>query len=492
MGKELKLEIKYHPNQSKIFFESDARYKIIAKGRRFGLTRGFANYVMEQMIEGVTPVLWVDTIYGNIERYVERYFMPVLRTIPKEYYKYRANRNDLKIGKSICDFRSADKPENIEGFGYALIVINEAGIVLKNRRLWTESIMPMIMDFKAKVLIGGTPKGKSLKKTNEKHLFYELFKKCETGKNTPLLSPDRESNTALLFPDRESNTPLLYPSQEGNMQWIAFNFSSYDNPYIEKSEIDNLVMEISPMLRDQEVFGKFIDKESKGVIDSSWWKYFERESLLEKRISGITQSWDTGFKDGEGNDYSVCTTWKTADDGYYLIDMWRGRVEFPELKKQSIRLYELFRPNEILIEDKASGQSLIQELQRETRLPIKAVKVDKDKIARVHAITPLIEAGKVKLPINESWVKYLVNECEDFPDGEFDDVVDSVSQFLNYCKTSNREVSGEIRVGDKQRTMERLRRKVRRASPLTPLRRRGGKVQASSLSLPLRGRGYYK
>ena len=95
MVKELKLEIKYHPNQSKIFFESDARYKIIAKGRRFGLTRGFANYVMEQVIEGVTPVLWVDTIYGNIERYVERYFMPVLRTIPKEYYKYRANRNDL-------------------------------------------------------------------------------------------------------------------------------------------------------------------------------------------------------------------------------------------------------------------------------------------------------------------------------------------------------------------------------------------------------------
>ena len=470
MVKELKLEIKYHPNQSKIFFESDARYKIIAKGRRFGLTRGFANYVMEQMIEGVTPVLWVDTIYGNIERYVERYFMPVLRTIPKEYYKYRANRNDLKIGKSICDFRSADKPENIEGFGYALIVINEAGIVLKNRRLWTESIMPMIMDFKARVLIGGTPKGKSLKKTNEKHLFYELFQKCETtdGKGETAM------NTPLLLPDQESNTPLVFPSQEGNLQWAAFNFSSYDNPYIEKSEIDNLVMEISPMLRDQEVFGKFIDKESKGVIDSSWWKYYERANVLEKRISAITQSWDTGFKDGEGNDYSVCTTWKIADDGYYLIDMWRGRVEFPELKKQSIRLYELFRPNEILIEDKASGQSLIQELQRETRLPIKAVKVDKDKTARVHAITPLIEAGKVKLPIGESWVKELVNECEDFPDGEFDDVVDSVSQFLNYCKTSNRAVSSEIRVVDKQRTMERLRRRIRRAS---------------SLYLPQRGRG---
>ena len=83
-------------NQLKIFYESDARYKIVAKGRRFGLTRGFANYAIENMLEGVSPVLWVDTIYGNIERYVERYFLPVLNDLPKNLWKYRSNRNDLK------------------------------------------------------------------------------------------------------------------------------------------------------------------------------------------------------------------------------------------------------------------------------------------------------------------------------------------------------------------------------------------------------------
>ena len=142
------------------------RFKVIAKGRRFGLTRGFANYVIEQMLNDVSPILWVDTIYGNIERYVERYFVPVLKGLPRNYWKYRGNRNELRIGKSVCDFRSADNPENIEGFGYALIVVNEAGIVLKNRSLWNESILPMILDYKANVLIGGTPKGKSVK-TNE-------------------------------------------------------------------------------------------------------------------------------------------------------------------------------------------------------------------------------------------------------------------------------------------------------------------------------------
>ena len=407
--RELELNIEYHSNQNRILFESDARFKVIAKGRRFGLTKGFANYIIEEMLDGVSPVLWVDTVYGNIERYVERYFIPVLKKLPKGLWKYRTNRNDLKIGNSVCDFRSADNPENIEGFGYALIVINEAGIVLKNRNLWSESILPMILDHKAKVLIGGTPKGKRVKKSKEKHLFYELFQKA---------------------PPRPSGTPLL--RKEGNNKdWESFNFSSYDNPLLDAKEIDELVKEISPVLRDQEIFGKFVDAETAGIIKSEWWTYYENESdLFTQRVYKKVQSWDTAFKKNQENDYSVCTTWLVAQNGYYLIDMWRGRVEFPELKKKVVELYERDKPNEILIEDKASGQSLIQELQRNTRLPVKVIKVESDKISRVHSVTPLIEVGKVILPKQKHWVKTFIDECEEFPNGEFDDIVDTMSQFL--------------------------------------------------------------
>ena len=404
--KEIELNIEYHKNQEKIFFGSNARFKVIAKGRRFGLTKGIANYIIEEMLEGTTPILWVDTVYGNIERYVERYFMPVLKQIPKGLWKYRTNRNDLKIGNSVCDFRSADNPENIEGFGYALIVINEAGIVLKNRSLWTESIMPMILDYKARVIIGGTPKGKRIKKTNEKHLFYELFEKSKT---------------------------YLHNEKDRNKKdWEAFNFTSYDNPLLDKKEIDELVKEISPVLRDQEIYGKFVDAESKGIIKPEWWRYYEtgRELYNNKNIYKKVQSWDTAFKKNQENDYSVCTTWIKSQNGYYLIDMWRERVEFPELKKKVVELYERDKPNEILIEDKASGQSLIQELQRNTRLPVKVIKVDTDKISRVHSITPLIEAGKVIIPENVHWIKIFTDECEEFPNGEYDDIVDSMSQFL--------------------------------------------------------------
>jgi predicted phage terminase large subunit-like protein len=414
MKKQISLNIPYHDKQKEIF-NSEARFKVIAKGRRFGLTRGFANYVIEQMLNDVSPILWVDTIYGNIERYVERYFVPVLKGLPRNYWKYRGNRNELRIGKSVCDFRSADNPENIEGFGYALIVVNEAGIVLKNRSLWNESILPMILDYKANVLIGGTPKGKSVKRTNEKHLFYELFERGKTKDER-----------------RES-------------EWQSFNFSSYDNPLLDPNDIDELVKQISPALRDQEIYGKFIDKESSGIIKNNWWKHYENENeIYRQQVFKKVQSWDTAFKKNQENDYSVCTTWVYTNTGFYLIDVWRGRVEFPELKRKVIELAKLHSVNEILIEDKASGQSLIQELQRNTILPIKPIKVENDKIARVHSVTPIIEAGKVYLPKDAHWLKGFLDEMEEFPNGEFDDTVDSVSQFLNAMKVTKAPDVSEV------------------------------------------------
>lgn len=420
MKKLIGLDIAYHDKQREIF-DAPERFKVIAKGRRFGLTRGFANYVIEQMLNDITPILWVDTIYGNIERYVERYFVPVLKGLPKNYWKYRGNRNELRIGKSVCDFRSADNPENIEGFGYALIVVNEAGIVLKNRSLWNESILPMILDYKANVLIGGTPKGKNVKRASEKHLFYELF-------------------------ERGKNTPLYFPSQEGiSSEWRSFNYSSYDNPLLDKNDIDELVKQISPALRDQEIYGKFVDKESSVIIKNSWWKFYENENdIYKQQVFKKVQSWDTAFKKNQENDYSVCTTWVYTNAGFYLIDVWRGRVEFPELKRKVVELAKLHSVNEILIEDKASGQSLIQELQRNTILPIKPIKVENDKIARVHSVTPIIESGKVYLPKDAHWLKGFLDEMEEFPNGEFDDTVDSVSQFLNAMKVTRTPDLNEI------------------------------------------------
>jgi len=407
MESDFEIRLKYHKNQMKIFFESKSRYKLISKGRRFGLTHGMANFLIEKMLEGKLQGLWVDTTYSNIQRYVERYILPTLKSIPAEYWNWRKKESILEIGDSYCDFRSADRPENIEGFGYKLIILNEAGIILKNKKLWTESIRPMVMDYKAEVIIGGTPKGKVHK--GEKHFFYELAELCET-----------------------------------DMQWELFQFSTYDNPLIDPEEIKQLEKEIAASIRDQEIYGKFIDVNEDAIIKSAWWKYYEGEVYRSEKILGVYQSWDTAFKKSEENDYSVCTTWIVTQNKYYLVNVFRARLEFPEIKRIAIELAEKYKPNEILIEDKASGISLIQELRNETRLPIKSIKVDRDKIARTNSVTPIIESGNVYINEKAEWKKVFTDECEQFPNGQFDDQVDSITQFLNYIKTKTRKT--EIRV----------------------------------------------
>ena len=175
------------------------------------------------------------------------------------------------------------------------------------------------------------------------------------------------------------------------------------------------------------------------IFRREWWRTYREHPTCTR----IIQSWDTGFKSGCDNDYSVCTVWGVNSAGYFLLWLWRGRVEFPELKRRVAWLAAEWKPNVILIEDRASGQSLIQELKLTNRLPIVPVKVDRDKITRAHAVTPLIEAGKVFLPESAPFFNSYVDETAMFPNGINDDQVDSTTQALNYCRYQQED---EIRV----------------------------------------------
>ncbi len=155
----------------------------------------------------------------------------------------------------------------------------------------------------------------------------------------------------------------------------------------------------------------------------------EKTKRLE--VSYILQSWDTAFTAKSDSDYSVGTTWGIGPKGYYLLDMWRGKCEFPELKAAAKQQANKWQPNVVCIENKASGISLYQELKRETRIPIHAVKVDRDKIARAHAVTPLFESGRVFLPRFAVWLPEFEHELLMFPNGSHDDVVDSTTQALD-------------------------------------------------------------
>jgi len=148
----------------------------------------------------------------------------------------------------------------------------------------------------------------------------------------------------------------------------------------------------------------------------------------------IVQSWDTAYKANQINDPSACTTWMETKDGYYLLHAFVKRMEYPELKQQAKILADEWEPDALVIEDKASGQSLIQELQAETRHPVIGIKPDADKETRANAVTSLFEAGRVLFPYDAPWLKALLSELFMFPLGRHDDQVDSVTQALRYMK----------------------------------------------------------
>lgn len=172
-----------------------------------------------------------------------------------------------------------------------------------------------------------------------------------------------------------------------------------------------------------------------GIIKEAWIRRFTPEYNAEYVVINpafhyVIQSWDTAFKTKEENDFSCCTTWGVNNTGAYLIHVWKKKVPFPELTETVKSLAAEYRPSKVLIEDKASGQSLIQALQTDTRLPICPVKTDTDKVSRLHAVSGFFESGRVFVIDGANWESdYIYSLCS-FPAAAHDDDVDSTTQAL--------------------------------------------------------------
>lgn len=167
------------------------------------------------------------------------------------------------------------------------------------------------------------------------------------------------------------------------------------------------------------------------IIKRDWLRYCE---TVPADYSFTLQSWDTANKSDKLNDYSVCTTWRLHNQNFYLVDVYRERLTFPQLKRAAIELHGRFQPDRILIEDKSSGTSLIQELQDGGIYGIEPYKppAGSDKFMRFVAQSTKFEGGRVFLPAGASWLDEYVREITGFPGGKHDDQVDSTSQALDF------------------------------------------------------------
>ena len=171
------------------------------------------------------------------------------------------------------------------------------------------------------------------------------------------------------------------------------------------------------------------------IVKRDWWKWWEKDE--PPRCEYILQTWDTAFEKNNRADYSAGTTWGVfyldedrALPNIILLNTYKKRVEFPDLKRDVLREYDMYEPDGVLIEKKASGAPLIYDL-RAMGVPVQEYTPSKgqDKIARLNSVSDIIASGKVWVP-QTRWAEELVDEIAAFPSGEHDDLVDATTLAL--------------------------------------------------------------
>jgi predicted phage terminase large subunit-like protein len=172
-----------------------------------------------------------------------------------------------------------------------------------------------------------------------------------------------------------------------------------------------------------------------GMIKEHWFKTYTPQNRPET-FDYVFQSWDTANKVTELSDYSVCTTWGKKGKNLYLLHVYRKKMDYPTLKRAVVEQALLWSARLIVIEDKASGTQLIQELTYEGVYNIQRYQPgpNEDKAMRMYFCCNVIENGFVYLPEKADWLPEYLNEVTVFPNGKYDDQVDSTSQALDWIK----------------------------------------------------------
>ena len=246
-----------------------------------------------------------------------------------------------------------------------------------------------------------------------------------TGRLIKRMSQEKEADQWELI-----EFPAILPS--GNPLWGNF---------WKLTELDSIKASVSPSKWASQYMQRPTG-EGISIIPKEWFQIWEEEK--PPKCDYIIQSYDTAFLKSERADYTAITTWGvfypegkigeemyTGNDAHLiLIDCIKERFDFPELKAEALRLYEFWQPDTVIIEAKASGLPLVQELRR-VGIPVNTFSPGKgqDKIARLNSVSPIFQDGRIWSPENR-WGEELMEEVSDFPNGENDDLVDATTLAL--------------------------------------------------------------
>ena len=249
---------------------------------------------------------------------------------------------------------------------------------------------------------------------------------------------------------------LKAEAQRGGEEWEVIDFPAIlpsGNPLWPEFWSLNELAALQKELPNSKWMAQYMQQptsETSAIVKREWWKTWEKDD--PPFCDFILMSWDTAFEKSNRSDYSACTTWGVfyqenpetgkTDTNIILLNAFRDRMEFPELKRVAIEQYKDWDPDSVIIEKKASGAPLIYEM-RAMGIPVQEFTPVKgnDKISRLNAVSDLFASGRVWAP-NTNWAEEVIDEVASFPSGEHDDYVDSVSLALmrfrkgGYIRTS--------------------------------------------------------
>jgi predicted phage terminase large subunit-like protein len=204
-----------------------------------------------------------------------------------------------------------------------------------------------------------------------------------------------------------------------------------------KEALDRIKNEIGSLMFSAQYQQRPVPLEG-NLIRRAWFRYYD--VVPSHSPTRIVQSWDIAMTTSNANDYSVCTTWQIIKRDYYLLDVFRDRLDYPDLRRQVDVLATKYDAETILIEDAGPGMALLQDLRQNLPQgmprPI-GRKPEGSKAERMVAQSAKIEAGQVYLPRQADWLDSFLLELLGFPNARHDDQVDSVSQFLNWIGLRN-------------------------------------------------------
>lgn len=361
-----------HPGQQRLLAER-RRFNVAVMGRRWGKTRFGLNRLVAMAGRG-RPVGWFAPQYKLLDeafRKCRRKLAPVI-----VHQDIQQHRIEL-ISGGVVDFWTLESPDAGRGRKYALAVIDEAAMARNLEEAWTAAIRPTLADYQGRAWFLSTPKGTNYFKT-------------------------------------------LFDRAGADAEWARWQLPTHDNPFIRPEEIEAMRLELPSLIYQQEVLAQFVD--FAGAVLKREWLATGEPAGKPAVVLGV----DLALSVHTEADYTACIAMSQDLSGMiYIRDAQRIRAPFHQVLLFIEQMAAKWKPSIIAIEQVQYQAAVVQELNRTTRLPVRGVRPDKDKLTRFLPLAARYEQGLVKhAPGLPGWFE---DELLAFPVGEHDDAADAAA-----------------------------------------------------------------